>query len=188
VVSRLVPQKGIQLLAAGVPGLLDRLDLRLVVLGTGEARFEALFRLLHQQYPRKVSFYKGYSNELAHRIEAGSDLFLMPSLYEPCGLNQMYSLHYGTVPVVRATGGLADSVQPWDPETGTGTGFLFEEYSEEAMLEALHRALNTFRDQPAWHQLMLNGMGQDFSWTKQVKEYEALYRLMLKVDEATASG
>jgi len=188
VVSRLVPQKGIHLLAAAVPGLLDPLDLRLVVLGTGEPRFEALFRLLHQQYPRKVSFYNGYSNELAHRIEAGSDLFLMPSLYEPCGLNQMYSLRYGTVPVVRATGGLADSVQPWDPEDGTGTGFLFEEYSDEAMLEALHRALNTFRDQPAWSQLMLNGMGQDFSWTKQVKEYEALYRNLLKLDEGTVSG
>lgn len=183
VVSRLVPQKGVELLAASMVGLLDDLDLRLVVLGTGEPRFEALFRLLHQQYPRKVSFYNGYSNDLAHRIEAGSDLFLMPSLYEPCGLNQMYSLHYGTVPVVRATGGLADSVQPWDPEAGTGTGFLFEEYSEEALVEALHRALNVFRDQPAWHQIMLSGMGQDFSWTKQVQEYEALYKQVLEESE-----
>jgi len=188
VVSRLVHQKGIDLLAGAMPGLLHQLDLRLVVLGTGEPRFEALFRSLHRRFPRKVSFYRGYSNELAHRIEAGSDLFLMPSLYEPCGLNQMYSLHYGTVPVVRATGGLADSVQPWESGAGTGTGFLFEEYSSEALTEVLHRALNTFRDQPAWHQLMLNGMGQDFSWTKQVHEYEALYRLMLKRVEGTPSG
>lgn len=188
VVSRLVQQKGIDLIAGAMPGLLDQLNLRLVVLGTGEPRFEALFRSLHQRFPRKVSFFRGYSNELAHRIEAGSDLFLMPSLYEPCGLNQMYSLHYGTVPVVRSTGGLADSVQPWDSAAGTGTGFLFEEYSSEALTEALHQALNTFRDQPAWHQLMLNGMGQDFSWTKQVEEYEALYQLVLKVVEGTPSG
>ena len=179
VVSRLVQQKGIDILVSAMSGLLEKLDLRLVVLGTGEPRFEAEFRVLHQEFPRKVSFYNGYSNELAHRIEAGSDIFVMPSLYEPCGLNQMYSLHYGAVPVVRATGGLADSVEPWDPDTGTGTGFLFEAYSTEALLEALHLALNTFRDQPAWHQLMVNGMGQDFSWAKQVRQYEALYRRVL---------
>ena len=179
VVSRLVQQKGIDLLATAMSGLLENLDLRLVVLGTGEPRFEAEFRVLHQEFPRKVSFYNGYSNELAHRIEAGSDIFVMPSLYEPCGLNQMYSLRYGTVPVVRATGGLADSVEPWDPDTGTGTGFLFEAYSVEALLEALHQALNAFRDQRAWRRLMLNGMGQDFSWTKQVRDYEALYRKVL---------
>jgi starch synthase len=183
VVSRLVDQKGIDLLVGAMPGLLEQLDLRLVVLGTGEPEFESQFRSLHLRFPRKVSFYRGYSNDLAHRIEAGSDLFLMPSRYEPCGLNQMYSLRYGTVPVVRATGGLADTVQAWSPETGTGTGFLFEEYSDEALTEALHRALNTFRDQPAWHQLVLNGMGQDFSWTKQAQEYEALYRLLLRRGE-----
>lgn len=184
VVSRLVHQKGIDLLEGALPELLGSLDLRLVVLGTGKPQFESMFRSLHNRFPRKVSFYRGYSNELAHRIEAGSDLFLMPSLYEPCGLNQMYSLHYGTVPVVRATGGLADSVQPWDPRAGTGTGFLFDEYSSEALSEALHRALNAFRDQPAWRQLMLNGMGQDFSWTKQVKKYQALYeRVLQRVDE-----
>ena len=185
VVSRLVDQKGIDLLVGAMPGLLEQLDLRLVVLGTGEPEFESQFRSLHQRFPRKVSFYRGYSNDLAHRIEAGSDLFLMPSRYEPCGLNQMYSLRYGTVPVVRATGGLADTVQAWCPETGTGTGFLFEEYSDDALTEALHRALNTFRDQPAWHQLVLNGMGQDFSWTKQAQEYEALYRLALRRREAS---
>ena len=188
VVSRLVEQKGIDLLASAMPGLLEQLDLRLVVLGTGEPKFESVFRSLHQQFPRKVSFYNGYSNELAHRIEAGSDLFLMPSLYEPCGLNQMYSLRYGTVPVVRATGGLADSVESWDPETGSGTGFLFGEYSAAAFLDALHRALDTFRDQPAWRQLMINGMGQDFSWTKQVGEYDTLYRKMLTRDEDRPSA
>ena len=189
VVSRLVHQKGIDLLEGALPELLDSLDLRLVVLGTGEPQFESVFRSLHNQFPRKVSFYRGYSNELAHRIEAGSDLFLMPSLYEPCGLNQMYSLHYGTVPVVRATGGLADSVQPWDPRAGTGTGFLFEEYSSEALSEAVHRALNAFRDQPAWRKLMLNGMGQDFSWRKQVRKYEALYeRVLQRVDERPSSS
>jgi starch synthase len=188
VVSRLVHQKGIDLLAGALPELLDALDLRLVVLGTGEPQFEALFRSLHQQFPGKVSFYRGYSNELAHRIEAGSDLFLMPSFYEPCGLNQMYSLHYGTVPVVRATGGLADSVQPWAPRSGTGTGFVFYEYSSQALSEAVHRALNVFRDQPAWRRLMLNGMGQDFSWTKQVKKYEALYEKMLQRVDGPPSG
>ena len=189
VVSRLVHQKGIDLLEGALPELLDSLDLRLVVLGTGEPQFESVFRSLHNQFPRKVSFYRGYSNELAHRIEAGSDLFLMPSLYEPCGLNQMYSLHYGTVPVVRATGGLADSVEPWNPRAGTGTGFLFEEYSSEALSEAVHRALNAFRDQPAWRKLMLNGMGQDFSWRKQVRKYEALYeRVLQRVDERPSSS
>jgi starch synthase len=175
-VSRLVEQKGIALVQEVLPAFLEQLDVRLVVLGSGKAEYEAFFRRLQTRFPRQVCFYQGYNYELAHRIEAGADLFLMPSLYEPCGLNQMYSLRYGTVPVVRKTGGLADAVQQWDADNQTGTGFLFEEYSAAAFSGALHLALETFRDQLAWRRLVLNGMAQDFSWDRQVTKYVSLYR------------
>jgi starch synthase len=175
-VSRLVEQKGIALVQEVLPAFLEQPDVRRVVLGSGQAEYEAFFRRLQTRFPRQVCFYQGYNYELAHRIEAGADLFLMPSLYEPCGLNQMYSLRYGTVPVVRKTGGLADAVQQWDADNQTGTGFLFEEYSAAAFSGALHLALETFRDQLAWRRLVLNGMAQDFAWDRQVTKYVSLYR------------
>ncbi len=127
-VTRLTRQKGIDLLPEVLPRLLQERDFRFVALGSGEAQYERFMHELQQRFPGRVVFYSGYSEELAHFIEAAADMFLMPSLYEPCGLNQMYSLKYGTVPVVRRTGGLADSVQHFDPATGQGTGIVFNDF------------------------------------------------------------
>jgi starch synthase len=176
IVSRLTAQKGFDLLHDAMAVFLQREDLRLVVLGSGEERYEQWFEWLVKNFPRKVAYNKGYDNELAHWIEAGSDIFLMPSRYEPCGLNQMYSLAYGTVPVVRKTGGLADSVVQWNPQTGQGTGFLFDTYDSQAFFEALQRALRAYRDADQWTRLVQNGMAQDFSWEKQISQYVDLYR------------
>jgi len=129
-----------------------------------------------------------YDNALAHKIEAGADMFLMPSRYEPCGLNQIYSLRYGTVPVVRATGGLDDTIEPFDPKTGKGTGFKFEEYTGEALLECVRRALAVFRDPKAWHRLMANGMAKDFSWKSSAGEYAKLYEKARKARIPKAAG
>ena len=126
-----------------------------------------------------MCFYKGFSNELAHRIEAASDLFLMPSQYEPCGLNQMYSLSYGTIPVVRKTGGLADSVELFDPDTGEGTGIVFEHYDIQGLQWAIETALEWYRDPAAWQRMQQNAMAQDFSWQRQGDHYVELYRSMI---------
>ncbi len=175
IVSRLTVQKGLELLPDILPVLLRREDMRLVVLGSGDERYESYFKWLAGAFPKKVAFQAGFDNALAHQIEAGSDLFLMPSRYEPCGLNQMYSLRYGSVPIVRRTGGLADTVQPWDGANGTGTGFLFDEFKPEALQDAIQRALEVWRHEGAWARLVQNGMAQDFSWERQVDEYIALY-------------
>jgi starch synthase len=182
IVSRLTGQKGFDLLPDLLPPLLQREDLRFLVLGSGEASQEKYFQWLRDTYPTKVGIYRGYNNELAHRIEAGADIFLMPSRYEPCGLNQMYSLKYGTVPVVRRTGGLADTVTPFDPATGEGTGFLFDEFKAEALYHAIREALSVWRVPAAWARLVQNGMAQDFSWERQGPEYEALYESLLGDD------
>jgi starch synthase len=174
IVSRLTGQKGIELLPEVLPALLRR-DVRLCVLGSGEERYEQWFHWLHAAFPGKASFWAGYDDELAHWIEAGSDFFLMPSLYEPCGLNQMYSLRYGTVPIVRRTGGLADTVEPFDPATKQGTGFLFEEFEPAALQRAIGRALECYSDPDAWRAIVQNGMARDFSWERQGKRYVELY-------------
>jgi starch synthase len=175
IVSRFVPQKGFDL----IQQVADRMameDLILVVLGNGQKEYEDLFRRLARQYPQKFAVKIAYDNTLAHKIEAGSDIYLMPSHYEPCGLNQIYSLKYGTVPVVRATGGLDDTVEQFDPKTLKGTGFKFREYSGEAMLDCLRVAAALFRDNPdAWQALMRNGMAQDYSWTNSAREYVKVY-------------
>ena len=176
VVSRLTHQKGFELVFEALPEFLTQRDIRLVALGSGEPQYEAAFARLQRAFPGKVSYYRGYNNELAHLIEAGADLFLMPSRYEPCGLNQMFSLKYGTVPVVRKTGGLADSVQLYDPATGQGTGFVFEHFTADGLRWALGLALETYKDRKAWRRLMRNGMSQDFSWTAQGERYLELYR------------
>jgi len=146
------------------------------VLGSGEQPYEDFFRGLAQKFPDRVAFHQGYSEGLAHWIEAGSDMFLMPSLYEPCGLNQMYSLKYGTVPIVRRTGGLADSVEMWNAATGKGTGIVFNDFDVPAVRWALNTALDLFQERAQWLRLMRNGMAQDFSWGKQIGQYEKLYR------------
>jgi starch synthase len=176
VVSRLTKQKGIDLMIDALPALLASRDLQLVAVGSGEERYENFFARLERDFPRQVVAYRGYSNALAHRVEAGADLFLMPSLYEPCGLNQMYSLRYGTPPVARATGGLADSVEPWDWVTQRGTGFVFEHYTAGGLAWAVDAALATFRHPDSWRRLQENGMAKDFAWDVQGQKYVELYR------------
>ena len=179
IVSRLTAQKGFELLPDVLPIVLQNANVRLIVLGSGDQRIERYFQWLRDTYPDKVAVFRGYSNELAHRIEAGADLFLMPSRYEPCGLNQMYSLKYGTVPIVRRTGGLADTVTPFDAQTGTGTGFLFDAFEAEALFQAIREALAVWEDPDAWRLLVRNGMAEDFSWARQGPKYEALYAALI---------
>ena len=175
VVSRLTIQKGFDLLPDILPVLLRKHNLRLAVLGSGEERYENYFTWLQRTFPGRVAYDRGYKEELSHQIEAGSDMFLMPSRFEPCGLNQMYSLKYGTPPIVRRTGGLADTVEQWDPKTGQGTGFFFGEFQAEALMNTIDFAVTQFRDPTGWKQLVANGMAKDFSWDRQGQLYVQLY-------------
>jgi len=174
IVSRFADQKGFDLIAEKAHELMEE-DLVLVVLGTGDKKYERLFGALAATYPGRVGLKIAYDNTLAHKVEAGADMFLMPSRYEPSGLNQMYSLKYGTVPIVRATGGLDDSIQPFDVEHGTGTGFKFKEYSGAALLYAVRQALHHYMDERIWKRIQLNGMAKDFSWKGPAREYADLY-------------
>ena len=174
IVSRFADQKGFDLIAEKAHELMKE-DLVLVVLGTGDRKYEKLFTALAAAYPGRVGLKIAYDNTLAHKVEAGADMFLMPSRYEPSGLNQMYSLKYGTVPIVRATGGLDDSITPFDVEHGTGTGFKFSEYSGVALLYAVRQALHHYMDERIWKRIQLNGMAKDFSWKGSAKEYAKLY-------------
>jgi starch synthase len=176
VVSRMTVQKGFDLLFDSLPEILASRDFSFVALGSGERRYEEFFEGLQHRFPERVVFHRGYNDELAHLIEAASDMFLRPSQYEPCGLNQMYSLKYGTIPIVRRTGGLADSVQMWDPQTRTGTGVVFNDFDVNGVRWAIHTALDLYKDRDAWSQMMRNAMAQDFSWERQAREYERLYQ------------
>jgi starch synthase len=178
-VTRLAEQKGIDLLIDALPAMLQERDFGLLVLGSGDARYMAFFQGLAQRFASRVAFRTGYDESLAHLIEAGSDIFLMPSRYEPCGLNQMYSLRYGTIPIVRNTGGLADSVQHFDPASGVGTGCVFNDYDAAAVRWAIGTTLDWYGNPASWRRLMQNAMAQDFSWTRQILEYDALYRALL---------
>ncbi len=173
-ISRMVDQKGFDLLAQ-LADELPRLDATFVLLGSGERRYEDLWLGLASRHPMRVGVEIGFEEPLAHLIEGGSDLFLMPSRFEPCGLNQMYSMRYGTLPLVRATGGLADTVRNFDAETGEGTGFTFDEYSPQALLDTLRWALGTFRDRQAWQRMQVAAMAQDFSWDRSAREYVKVY-------------
>lgn len=177
-ISRMVGQKGFDLIAAAADQL-PHLDASFVVLGTGEERYEDVWRTLAASYPDRIAAYVGFDERLAHLLEAAADIFLMPSRFEPCGLNQMYSMGYGTVPVVRFTGGLADTVTDYNPRTGKGTGFTFVEYTPEAMLEAVGRTLEAFHKPKIWRNLQRAGMRRDFSWDRSAREYVKLYRRAL---------
>ncbi len=166
---------------------LAREEMIVVALGSGDKPYEEMFLRLNRQFPQKTAVKIAYDNTLAHKIEAGSDMFLMPSRYEPCGLNQIYSLKYGTVPIVRATGGLDDTIEPWDPRTGKGTGFKFTEYSGEALLLTIRQALQAFRDQNSWQTLMRNGMNKDFSWNASAKEYVRIYERVRQTRTVSAA-
>ncbi len=179
IVTRLAGQKGIDLMQQALPDLLSKRDFALAVLGSGESRFEQFFDSLRRAAPDRVGYYRGYNNSLSHWIEAGSDMFLMPSLYEPCGLNQMYSLKYGTIPIVRETGGLADSVEMIDENKGTGTGVLFRHYDATGLRWAVNRALDLYKNKKLWGKIMTNGMANDFSWETQGEEYVALFRRLI---------
>jgi starch synthase len=177
IVSRFAAQKGFDLIAEIAEPLMAK-ELYVVALGTGEPQYENLFRQMAARYPGKFLARIAYDNALAHQIEAGADMFLMPSRYEPCGLNQIYSLKYGTPPVVRATGGLDDTIKDFNGKAGTG--FKFTEYSAEALFGALQRAIETYRRQAAWHVIVQNAMSQDFSWTQSAREYAAVYERLAK--------
>ena len=175
IVSRLVEPKGMDLAVRMMDEILQHEDIQLVVLGTGEKRYEDWFKGLAWRYPKKVSVNIYFSNELAQRIYAGADIFLMPSKYEPCGIGQLIALRYGTIPVVRQTGGLKDTVQQYNKYTQEGNGFVFENYNAHEMMYALKRALSFYGNYEIWHKIQFNAVQADYSWKRSAKEYEALY-------------
>ena len=185
-VSRLADQKGFDILAEAL-GELMKLDLQFVLLGTGERRYHHIFAQVAEEHPDKAAIFLRFDPALARRIYAGSDMFLMPSRFEPCGLGQMIAMRYGSVPIVRSTGGLADTVEDYDPATGRGNGFIFEEYSAEALLGAVKRALDAYRREDAWRKLMERGMRADFSWAVSARKYVELYRKALEFKLAASS-
>jgi starch synthase len=176
-VSRLTSQKGLDLLQQIFEPLMER-DLQWVLLGSGESRYEEFFAEAAKRIPAKFAVRMGYDEALAHQIEAGADIFLMPSQYEPCGLNQMFSLKYGTIPIVRAIGGLKDTVEDYDDTTRQGTGFVFAPYDAQELLRAIDRALRVYREKHHWTALRRRAMNKDFSWARSAAMYEELYRTM----------
>jgi starch synthase len=180
-VTRLADQKGLDILTEAFPDLL-RLDLQLVILGSGDAHYERLLAAEARRAPDRVAVRIAFDEAAAHQVEAGADAFLMPSRYEPCGLNQMYSLRYGTVPVVRITGGLDDTVSDYDPATGHGNGFKFTAYTADALLAAVRRALEVYNRRAEWRRLMATGMACDFSWQRSAQQYLALYHRLLAAE------
>ena len=178
IVSRLIEQKGFDLVAEVAEEMM-KLDFYLVALGTGQPKYEEFFKALQAAHQDRVAVEIGYNNALTHLIEAGADMFLMPSVFEPCGMNQMYSMAYGTPPIVRATGGLKDSVEDWRPATGKGTGFVFDKADAKSLLAAVKRALKTFGKKAEWEKLVENGMAKDFSWKKSAELYLQLYKKVI---------
>lgn len=177
VISRLYEQKGLDLLANIAGKLVREMKIQLVVLGNGDAKLQDAFRRLAAENPAQVSVFIGFNNGLSHRIYAGSDYFLMPSRFEPCGLSQMYSMRYGTLPIVRSTGGLADTVTAYDEATGEGRGFVFEHATEDALFNTIGWACSTWYDRPDhYRKLQQAGMTANFSWDGPVREYEQVYR------------
>jgi starch synthase len=182
-ISRLTDQKGFDILAPIMEPLLN-LGVQFILLGTGEEEYHLLFQKIGQKYPQKAGIRIAFDNTLAHKIEAGADMFLMPSLYEPCGLNQVYSLKYGTVPIVRATGGLDDTIRDFNPLTEEGTGFKFEEYNSSCLLEAIKRTLQVYKNRPVWEKLMARGMAENFSWEQAARDYVRVYEKALAKKKA----
>jgi starch synthase len=177
VVSRLVAQKGLHLLAGAIESILREMRVQFVVLGSGDKGLESYYRQLPARYPGRVGSYIGYNEEIAHWIEAGADFFIMPSIFEPCGLNQMYSLRYGTLPIVRATGGLDDTVRQYDERTGEGTGFKFQDANSTAIYYTVGWAVSTYYDRPQHiRQMAAAAMAQDYSWERSASLYVQTYR------------
>ena len=182
VVSRLVSQKGLDLLAGAIERIVENMIVQFVILGSGDKGLEAFYGDLPRRYPGRIGSFIGYNNQLAHWIEAGADFFIMPSIYEPCGLNQIYSLKYGTLPIVRATGGLDDTVIQYDERTGDGTGFKFWEPSANAIFYTVGWAVSTYYDRPQHMAKMIHtAMQQDYSWEQSAAHYEALYEQAMRI-------
>jgi starch synthase len=173
-ISRLADQKGFDILAGAIEDILH-LHCQLVILGTGEPKYHELLKKMKEKYPEHIGVNLGFDAALAERIYAGSDLFLMPSKYEPCGLGQLISFRYGTVPIVRSTGGLADTVKEFDPKTGEGDGFTFSQYASKALLSAVKKALQTYEKKSIWKILQEKVMDYDYSWDASAKTYVSLY-------------
>jgi starch synthase len=169
-ITRMTAQKGVDLLAAALDRLIG-LEVQIVMLAGGDPQMEQFFETAQDRYPDNFRVNPGFNDALAHRMQAGSDMFLMPSRFEPCGLTQMYALKYGNAPIVRATGGLRDTVSEFDPVSGHGNGFVFEAFQPDALLAAATRAVNTFRNPPLWRQLMDNCFKADFPWSRTAREY-----------------
>ncbi len=178
-ISRMASQKGFDLIAE-IADQIFGLDIQMVVLGTGDKVYEDLFLELAKKYPKKLSVNMKFDDALAHLIEAGSDMFLMPSRYEPCGLNQLYSLKYGTIPIVRETGGLADTIENCNPSKNTGTGFVFKTYDSKELLNTIKFAVEVYKNKPVWAGLMRRGMEKDFSWRNSAAKYLELYDKAIK--------
>lgn len=174
IISRLADQKGLDLFAE-IADEVMKLNVQMIVLGTGDKKYHDMFTAMEAKYPDKIRACLTFDDELAHWIEAAADMFLMPSQFEPCGLNQMYSLKYGTVPIVREVGGLADTVRDFNPQSGDGTGFVFKEYEPEALLEAIKRAVETYGRKRVWTSIMKAGMRQDYSWDNSARKYARLF-------------
>jgi starch synthase len=175
-ITRLTAQKGIDLMMAAAGEILAT-GAFIVSLGSGESRYEDFWQRLRDYAPRQVGVFRGYNEDLAHLIEAGADVFMMPSKFEPCGLNQMYSLRYGTVPIVRAVGGLDDTIENFDRVNGSGNGFKFAEYSADRFVEKIYEALFAYHDREVWRRLQLNGMTADNSWENAARKYIQLYQM-----------
>jgi len=174
-VSRMVDQKGLDLIAS-IAAELPSLDATFVIVGTGEPRYQEMWNSLSQSRPEYVRVFIGFDERRAHLVEGGADMFLMPSRFEPCGLNQMYSLRYGSVPIVRAVGGLVDTVRPYNPRNGQGTGFMFSDYTPAALMHAIKAALAAYANKKGWTRLQKNGMKADFSWDRSAAEYAKMYQ------------
>lgn len=179
IISRLADQKGFDILSEAMPKLM-KMKLAMVLLGTGEQKYHDLFSTLKKKYSKNLGVMIAFDNKIAHKIEAGSDMFLMPSRYEPCGLNQIYSLKYGTIPIVRGTGGLDDTINDYNEKTGQGNGFKFKEYSASKLVETVQRALTVFKGTQKWTKLMQKAMKEDHSWRVSAKEYVNLYETAIK--------
>ena len=177
-ISRLYDSKGIDLVEKILPNLL-KMDVQMIVLGTGEKKYHTFFDQMARKHGDKFACYLGFNDDLAHLIEGGADIFLMPSKYEPCGLNQMYSLNYGTIPVVRETGGLADTVKMFNEKSKEGTGFVFTKYNANEFLSEIKRALKIYKDKDTWNKIVKSGMKEDFSWHSSAKKYIDLYKTIL---------
>ncbi|MCU0579096.1 MAG: glycogen synthase GlgA [Desulfobacterota bacterium] len=175
VISRLLDRKGLDLIRQVFPKLMD-LEMEVILMGQGVDQYQNWAQDLAKKYPGQIGLEMNYQDNLAHQIQGGADMLLMPSRYEPCGLDQMYALRYGTIPIVRGVGGLDDTVEDYNPQTDQGTGFKFRDYEADKLLQTVQRALAVYRDKPRWVRLMQRGMAQDFSWARSALAYQELYQ------------